>query len=128
MKTIKNIVLCIFLLSMMAIFVSAGTPYNPDDARHVTCKTKTSATLDNKGEINNPAFDQCVIKEYIYNIIKNVQMIAGAVAALIATVVGFMFMNAKDPSEKKELGDKLKAIIVGLAIVLLSVPIVNLLM
>ena len=55
-------------------------------------------------------------------------MIAGAIAALVATIVGFMFMNAKDPSEKKNLGDKLKAIIIGLGIILLSVPLVQLLL
>jgi hypothetical protein len=72
--------------------------------------------------------DVKAINEKVMKLINIVQYLAGGIAALLATITGIMFMQARDPSEKKQLGDRLKAILIGLGIVLLSIPIVNLLL
>ena len=67
-----------------------------------------------------------IIKTKLKKIINMLQYIAGFIAAIAAVITGIMFMSARDPSEKRQVGDRLKSIIIGLVIVVLSIPIVNL--
>ncbi|HIJ11737.1 TPA: hypothetical protein HA278_06780 [Candidatus Woesearchaeota archaeon] len=60
------------------------------------------------------------------NIIGIVQYMAVGIAVLFASITGIQFMGARDPVEKKRLGDRLKYVLLGLAIVVLSFPLVRL--
>ncbi len=54
-----------------------------------------------------------------------VSAIGGAIAVLAATVVGVMMFQAKDPSERDQLKERLKYIIVGLVIIVVAPQVVK---
>ncbi len=68
------------------------------------------------------------VTSMISRIIALVQYTAGGVAVLLLAITGIQFMGARDPVDKKQLGDRLKYILIGLAIVVLSFPIVKLIL
>ena len=81
-------------------------------------------------DCSNPASEAeaCTcIKDKITTIINLLTLVAGGVAVIAAIIVGIMFMNAGDPSEKDRLGARLKALIIGIVIVALANPLVRLL-
>ena len=83
-----------------------------------------------QADCSNPATEAeacSCIKDKITTIINLLTLVAGGVAVIAAIIVGIMFMNAGDPSEKDRMGGKLKALIVGIVIVALANPMVRLL-
>jgi type IV secretory pathway VirB2 component (pilin) len=54
-----------------------------------------------------------------------VSAIGGAIAVLAATVVGVMMFQAKDPSERDQLKERLKYVIVGLVIIVVAPQVVK---
>ena len=71
-----------------------------------------------------PGMDK--ITDMIKSTIGIVQYVAAGLAVLFAMITGVQFMNARDPHEKRQLGDRLKYIVTGIVIVTLSIPIVRL--
>lgn len=65
------------------------------------------------------------IVDKIMGIVDVIIYIAGAIGTLLLVVTGIMFMQAGDPSEKKRMADRLKMILLGLLIVILAKPIIN---
>jgi type IV secretory pathway VirB2 component (pilin) len=61
----------------------------------------------------------------IGNVTNLVSIIGGALAVLALTVVGVMMFNAKDPSERDQLKDRLKYIIIGLVVIVLAPQVVK---
>lgn len=104
-KTILIVFLAVFLLSLV---VSAQTIED------------TGREADLSGD------DVQQVTSKLLKIIHLLQYLASFLAAIAAIIVGIMFMLAKDPSEKRQNGERLKAIIIGLVIVVLSIPLVNL--
>jgi len=107
MKKQLGIVLALlFLLPILAVAQEAGSDLA------VPNKTATP--------------EQKAVMEKIMGIVGFLQYIAAGIAALATVIVGIMFMQASEPAEKKRLGDRLKMIIIGLVLVLLSIPLVKL--
>ena len=69
------------------------------------------------------AFD--AIEKRINLVTKLVSMIGGAIAALAAGIVGIMMMQTKDPSERDQLKERLKYIIMGGVLIAVAPWIVN---
>ena len=65
------------------------------------------------------------IEETINKVTNLVSAIGGAIAVLAATVVGVMMFQAKDPSERDQLKERLKYIIVGLVIIVVAPQVVK---
>jgi uncharacterized membrane protein YidH (DUF202 family) len=111
MKKITTMLGMVFLLSLMLVSLAVAfeaSDFDVDDS------TVTSAD----------GIDE--VKDKIGLVIGIVQYIAIGAAVLFASITGIQFMGARDPEEKKRLGDRLKYIIIGLLIVVLSFPIISL--
>ena len=65
------------------------------------------------------------IESTIGKVTNLVSAIGGAIAVLAATVVGVMMFQAKDPSERDQLKERLKYIIVGLVIIVVAPQVVK---
>lgn len=65
------------------------------------------------------------IESTINKVTNLVSAIGGAIAVLAATVVGVMMFQAKDPSERDQLKERLKYIIIGLVIIVIAPQIVK---
>lgn len=65
------------------------------------------------------------IESTINKVTNLVSAIGGAIAVLAATVVGVMMFQAKDPSERDQLKERLKYIIIGLVIIVVAPQIVK---
>ena len=66
------------------------------------------------------------VRSSIAQIIAIVQWAAGGIAVIALAITGIQFMGVSDPYEKKRLADRIKYILVGIVIVALSIPIVDL--
>ncbi len=106
----KLLLLGFILLVLVSGFVSAEVPV-------------LDSTFDDSVTTSD---DMTAITSKLKKIINILQYIATFVAAIAAIITGIMFMTAKDPADKRHIGDRLKSIIIGLVIVVLSIPIVNL--
>ncbi len=106
----KQLLLGLILLVLVSGFVSAEVPPLEDDFDESVATSDEMTTITTK----------------LKKIINILQYIATFIAAIAAIITGIMFMTAKDPAEKRHIGDRLKSIIIGLIIVVLSIPIVNL--
>ena len=65
------------------------------------------------------------IKCTIGNVTNLVSIIGGAVAVLALTVIGVMMLSTKDPSERDQLKERLKYVIIGLVIIVVAPQIVK---
>lgn len=94
----------------------------------VLAQADDADAYDFENSVNKADADVIKVTGKLATIISYVQYFAGGIAVLLAMITGVQFMNARDPHEKRQLGDKLKYIVIGLVIVLLSFPVVNLLL
>ena len=67
------------------------------------------------------------IRGMVKRVINLLTIIAAGIAVIMAIVVGIMFMQTSDPSEKERLGARLKQLIIGIIIVVIAGPLVNIL-
>ncbi len=74
------------------------------------------------------ADDMQDIKDAVGRVTTLVSTIGGAIAILAMTVVGVMMFQAKDPSEKDQLKERLKYIIIGLVLIVVAPQIVRVIM
>ena len=68
------------------------------------------------------------IESKINLVINLLTIVAGLVGVVMAIVVGIMFMQSSDPSDKDKLGGRLKQLIIGIVIVAVANPLVRLIM
>ncbi len=61
----------------------------------------------------------------VSKIIDLVRIVGGAIAVLAITVVGVMMFQAKDPTERDQLKEKLKYVIIGLVVIVIAPMIVG---
>lgn len=54
-----------------------------------------------------------------------VSAIGGGLAVLAATIVGVMMFQAKDPSDRDQLKEKLKYIIIGMVVIVIAPKVVS---
>jgi type IV secretory pathway VirB2 component (pilin) len=65
------------------------------------------------------------IKCTIDNVTNLVSIIGGAVAILALTVIGVMMLTTNDPSERDQLKERLKYVMIGLVIIVVAPQIVG---
>ncbi|PIN73304.1 hypothetical protein COV20_03680 [Candidatus Woesearchaeota archaeon CG10_big_fil_rev_8_21_14_0_10_45_16] len=106
-----GMVVFLLLLAMPMVFAANGTELSTDAFAPVD--------ITNIGGVSE-------VTNLLARIISIVRLVAVGVAVLASIILGIQFMGARDPIEKKRLGDRLKYILIGLAVVVLSYPIVNL--
>ena len=71
---------------------------------------------------------EIAVKDKIMGIVDFVIWIAGGIGVLLLVITGMMFMQAGDPADKKKMGDRLKMILLGLLLVILAKPIIQVIM
>ncbi|MFH1683172.1 MAG: hypothetical protein ABIA37_05245 [Candidatus Woesearchaeota archaeon] len=100
----------LFLLMVMPIALAAIT----DDPLEGTDRTATAS--------------EKAVQDKVMSIVDFVIWIAGGIGVLLLVITGIMFMQAGDPSDKKRMGDRLKMILLGLVLVILAKPIIQVIM
>ena len=65
------------------------------------------------------------IKASIERVTTLVSLIGGALAILAMSVIGVMMFNAKDPSERDQLKERLKYVVIGLVIIVVAPQVVR---
>ncbi len=127
----KKIVLAMMALlvlvvvpSVLAASCTDKTPLSTTKGDYDVCCNPKNPGYSASAEISNDVAEFC-IKDKMDAVINLLTAIAGGVAVIAAMIIGLMFVQSNDPSQKDALGQKLKMLIIGIVLIALANPIVK---